>query len=115
MGVEYKVGDVVRYVPEWCSAGEHKYLHVLKENLLNPVEKTMTRWLIQTIDLPHMVLKPTQVVDEFMIEPTGFNILDFDNLYEIEEKANKEYADQFTEDEHRLLKKMNGNIYIKHI
>ena len=69
-------GMIVRYAPEWCSSGERKYLHVVKENLINPVTNQMTRWLIETINMENTVLHPTEVVDEFMIEPTGFTIND---------------------------------------
>ena len=66
---------IVRYKPEWCSPGEEKYLHVVKENLLNPVTNKMTRRLIQTINTT-MVFHPTEVVDDYMIEPTGASIFD---------------------------------------
>ena len=70
-------GMIVRYAPEWCSPGERKYLHVVKENLINPVTNQMTRWLIETINMENTVLHPTEVVDESMIEPTGFTINDY--------------------------------------
>ena len=69
-----KEGMIVRYAPEWCSPGERKYLHVVKENRLNPVTNQMTRWLIQTINMEHMTFRPTSVVEDYMIEPTGFDI-----------------------------------------
>ena len=70
-------GMIVRYAREWCSPGERKYLHVVKENRLNPVTNKMTRWLIQTINMENMTLHPTSVVDDYMIEPTGFTINDY--------------------------------------
>lgn len=70
-------GMIVRYAPNWCSPGERKYLHVVKENLLNPVTNKMTRWLIQTINMDNMTFQPTSVVEDYMIEPTGFNIKDY--------------------------------------
>ena len=70
-----KVGMIVRYAPEWRSPGEEKYLHVVKENMLNPVTGEMTRWLIETIN-SSLFLNPTEVVDEKMIEPTGFTVED---------------------------------------
>lgn len=70
-------GMIVRYSSEWCSLGERKYLHVVKENRLNPVTNQMTRWLIQTINMENMTLQPTSVVEDYMIEPTGFNINDY--------------------------------------
>ena len=72
------VGMIVRYAHGWCSEGERKYLHVVKENRLNPVTGQMTRWLIETINTG-MTINPTEVVDSEMIEPTGFYI---ENLHE---------------------------------
>ena len=68
-----KEGMIVRYKSEWCSPEERKYLHVVKENRLNPVTNEMTRWLIETINT-NMYFNPTECVDECMIEPTGFHI-----------------------------------------
>ena len=76
---EISTGMLVRYAHGWCSDGERKYLHVVKENRLNPVTGKMTRWLIETINTG-MALNPTEVVDECMIEPTGFDV---ENLHEI--------------------------------
>lgn len=70
-----KVGMVVRYAPKWRSPGEEKYLHVVKENRMNPVTGEMTRWLIETIN-SSLFLNPTETVDECMIEPTGFTVED---------------------------------------
>ena len=72
-----KEGMIVRYTPEWCEPGERKYLHVVKENRLNPVTGEMTRWLIQTINMEHMAFQPSSTVDDYMIEPTGFTIEDY--------------------------------------
>lgn len=69
-----EVGMIVRYADGWCSEGEKKYLHVVKEKRLNPVKNTMTRWLIQTINMEYMTFQPTQVVDDYMIEPTGYTV-----------------------------------------
>lgn len=69
-----KTGMIVRYAPEWCSPEERKYLHVVKENRVNPVTNEMTRWLIETINMENMVFHPTEVVDDYMIEPTGLNV-----------------------------------------
>lgn len=74
---QIKEGLIVRYAKEWCSPGERKYLHVVKENQLNPVTNKMTRWLIQTINMEHMVLQPTSVVEDYMLEPTGFDITNY--------------------------------------
>ena len=71
-----KEGMIVRYVPGWCSEGERKYLHVVKENRQNPVTNQMTRWLIETINMENMVFYPTEEVEDYMIEPTGFSISD---------------------------------------
>lgn len=70
-----KVGMVVRYAPKWRSPGEEKYLHVVKENRMNPVTGEMTRWLIETIN-SSLFLNPTETVDECMIEPTGLTVED---------------------------------------
>ncbi len=67
-------GMIVRFTPQWCSPGERKYLHVVLENRLNPVTGRMTRWLIKTINMRNMVLHPTTVVEDYMIEPTGFTV-----------------------------------------
>ena len=64
----FRVGDIVRFRKEWCSEGERKYLHIIKENRLNPVTNQMTRYLIETINMEHMTLHPMSVVDDFMIE-----------------------------------------------
>ena len=64
----FKVGDIVRYKNGWCSDGERKYLHIVREIRLNPVTNQMTRYLIETINMEHMTLNPTETVDECMIE-----------------------------------------------
>ena len=69
-------GMIVRFTPTWCSPEERRYLHVVKENRLNPVTGKMTRWLIQTINMKHMTIQPSSVVEEYMIEPTGFTVND---------------------------------------
>ena len=69
-------GMIVRFTPAWCSPEERRYLHVVKENRLNPVTGKMTRWLIQTINMKHMTIQPSSVVEEYMIEPTGFTVND---------------------------------------
>ena len=71
-----KEGMIVRYASDWCLPEERKYLHVVKENLLNPITNQMTRWLIQTINMENMVFQPTTVVEDYMIEDTGFSIID---------------------------------------
>ena len=65
-------GMLVRYAAKWCSEGERKYIHVVKENRLNPVTNEMTRWLIQTVNMENATFAPTEVVEDYMIEPTGF-------------------------------------------
>ena len=67
-------GMIVRFTPQWCSPGERKYLHVVLENRLNPVTGRMSRWLIGTINMKNMALHPTTVVEDYMIEPTGFTV-----------------------------------------
>lgn len=71
-------GMLVRYAPKWCTPQERKYLHVVKENVLNPCTNEMSRWLIETINMENMVFHPTEVVDDYMIEPTGFTIAEFE-------------------------------------
>ncbi len=68
-----KEGMVVRYTEKYCSPGERKYLHVVKENRLNPVTNKMTRWLIETIN-SSMAFNPTEEVEEDMIEPIGLDV-----------------------------------------
>lgn len=63
-------GMIVRYAPQWCSPGEEKYLHVVKERRLNPVTGEMTRWLITTIN-SKLFLPPSEVVDDEMLMPIG--------------------------------------------
>ena len=67
-------GMIVRYAPEWCSAEERKYLHVVCENRLNPVTGKPTRWLIKTINMWNLHIQPSSVVEDYMIEPTGLSI-----------------------------------------
>lgn len=75
--MKFKVGDIVRYAADWCSEGERKYLHVVKEvGMLNPVKMTETRVRIETLNTG-MTFAPQEVVDDFMIEPTGFNVEDY--------------------------------------
>ena len=64
----FNVGDIVRYRKEWCSEGERKYLHIIRERRLDPVKNTETRFLIETLNMESMTLRPTGVVDDFMIE-----------------------------------------------
>ena len=49
-----KEGMIVRFSRKWCSEGERKYLHLVKENRLNPVTGEMTRWLIETLNMENM-------------------------------------------------------------
>ncbi len=64
-----KEGMLVRYAPEWCSPGEEKYLHIVRENRLNPVTNEPTRWLIETINSALTIFNPTEEVEECMIVP----------------------------------------------
>ena len=68
-----KEGMIVRYAQGFCSPSEEKYLHVVKENRVNPVTGKMTRWLIETINTT-LFVNPTETVDEEMIEPTGYTV-----------------------------------------
>ena len=76
-----ELGMIVRYAPEWCSPGERRYLHLVKENRLNPVTGEMTRWLIHTLN-SGSVLGMSEDVDDFMIEPTGLTIDDVMQMIE---------------------------------
>lgn len=71
-----EAGMIVRYAPKWCEPEERKYLHLVLENQMNPVTGKMSRWLIRTINMEHMLLQPTSVVEDYMIEPTGITIDD---------------------------------------
>ena len=62
----FNIGDVVRYRANWCSPGEEKYIHIVKEIRLNPVTGG-NRYLIETINTL-LTLRPTETVDECMIE-----------------------------------------------
>lgn len=64
-----KEGMLVRYAPEWCSPGEEKYLHIVRENRLNPVTNEPTRWLIETLNSALTIFNPTEEVEECMIVP----------------------------------------------
>ena len=72
----FNVGDIVRYAPEWCSEGERKLLHVIKERRLNPIKNTESRFLIYTLN-SGLVFGLSSTVDDFMIEPTGFTVDDY--------------------------------------
>lgn len=82
-------GMIVRYDPKWCTPGERKYLHVVKERRLNPTTNEETRFLIETLNT-NMFFHPAEVVDEEMIEPTGFTVDDFDTVDDIIESLEKE-------------------------
>lgn len=71
-----ETGMIVRYAPGWCSPGERRYLHIVRENRMNPVTGRMSRWLIETINMRYMTIHPTSVVEDYMIEPTGFSVRD---------------------------------------
>ena len=67
--MKFDIGAIVRYKPDWCnSSEERRYLHIVLENLLNPVTNKMTRYLIKTINMQNMTFMPTEIVDECMIE-----------------------------------------------
>ena len=71
------VGTIVRYHPNWCSNGERKYIHLVKEvGLLNPCTNLPTRVLIETLNT-NLTLHPTEVVEECMLEDIGMNAADF--------------------------------------
>lgn len=68
---EIQEGMIVEYAPEWCSPGEEKYIHVVKEMRLNPVTgEEGGRMLISTINSP-LALGHTEEVDKEMIRPAS--------------------------------------------
>lgn len=75
-------GMIVRYDPKWCTPAERKYLHVVKESVLNPVTNEETRFLIETLN-SNSFFGHVETVDEEMIEPTGFSVNDFDSVEDI--------------------------------
>ena len=79
MNEKITVGMLVRYAPEWRSPGEEKYLHLVRENRMNPVTGKMTEWLIETLNSGLRAFNPTEQVDECMIEPTGLTLEDLLN------------------------------------
>jgi len=73
---EIQEGMLVEYAPEWCSPGEEKYVHVVKEFRMNPVTgDPKGRALISTINSP-LVLGHTEVVDMEMITPAAKSKVD---------------------------------------
>lgn len=80
----FKVGDIVRYNPEWCSENEKKLIHVVKEvGLYNPVTMQPTRVKIVTLN-SGLFLPPVEVVEEVMIDGLG---LSFGDIQEIAANA----------------------------
>ena len=68
---ELQEGMIVEYAPEWCSPGEEKYVHVVKEFRANPATGDPNgRVLISTINTQSS-LGSTQVVDREMIQPAS--------------------------------------------
>lgn len=65
---EIKVGMIVRYAEKWCTPDERKYIHVVRENVLNPVTGKLTRWKIETLN-SSLTWNPVSVVETEMIEP----------------------------------------------
>lgn len=61
-----RVGSFVRYAPAYRSPGEEKYIHIVREERLNPVTGGR-RWLIETLNT-NLFWNPTETVDECMIE-----------------------------------------------
>lgn len=65
---EIKVGMIVRYAEKWCTPDERKYIHIVRENVLNPVTGKLTRWKIETLN-SSLTWNPVSVVETEMIEP----------------------------------------------
>lgn len=77
----FKVGDLVRYNPKWCSEGERKLLHMVKQvGLLNPVTNKETRVEIVTINSKRF-MPPVELVEEDMIYGIGLTIEDVRGIY----------------------------------
>lgn len=78
----FKVGDIVRYNPAWCSEGERKLIHMVKEvGLLNPVTMLPTRVKIVTLN-SNLFLPPVEVVDDVMIDSLGISYEDIKEVCE---------------------------------
>lgn len=76
----FKVGDIVRYNPAWCSEGERKYIHMVKEvGLLNPVTMQETRVKIVTLN-SQLFLPPVEEVEECMLDSMGIT---YDDIKEV--------------------------------
>lgn len=65
---EIKVGMIVRYAEKWCTPDERKYIHIVRENVLNPVTGKLTRWKIETLN-SSLTWNPVSTVETEMIEP----------------------------------------------
>ena len=61
--MSFKVGDVVRYAPQWRSEGEEKYIHIVVE-----VDEERNQCLIETQNSALRCFKPTERVTFEMIE-----------------------------------------------
>ena len=68
MNKNIEIGMIVRYAEKWCTPEERKYIHVVRENLLNPVTGKLTRWKIETLN-SSLTWNPVSVVETEMIEP----------------------------------------------
>ena len=75
----FKPGDIVRYSADWSTEEERKYIHVLLENRLSPISGKMSRWLIRTINTS-LFLAPTEEVEEYMIDKTGFCVNEYGEM-----------------------------------
>lgn len=68
MACQIKVGDIVRFTPQWCDEGEENDLNVVME-VWYDVEKAV----IKSID-SEMFFAPITTVTLDMIEPIGINV-----------------------------------------
>lgn len=66
MNDKFEVGTAVRYAEKWCSPGERKYIHIIREayKARNENDKCI---LIETIN-SDCFWNPTEWVTEAMIE-----------------------------------------------
>ena len=78
----FKVGDIVRYNPAWCSEGERKLIHMVKEvGLYNPVTMLPTRVKIVTLN-SNLFMPLVEVVDDVMIDSLGISYEDIKEVCE---------------------------------
>ena len=63
----FKIGQLVKYNPLFCSEGEEKYRHIIIEQRYSPITNKPTRYLIKTLNTS-LTLQPIEEVEDYMIE-----------------------------------------------